>query len=94
MLLGVATLLLSVCSDNIDSICVPLQNPATGQARPLQPWLTHVTGTKEAQGCACCLAKTKGVSHCFLEVGYECVCMISCFWMGGWVGTLGGTCRV
>jgi hypothetical protein len=29
----------------------------------MRPWLDHVSG------CACCLARTKGVSECFLEVG-------------------------
>lgn len=73
MLLGLAVLLLNVCEDKIASTCYRIQT--TGGGGGLQPWLSRVTGTKEVQGCACCLAKTKGVSDCFLEVS----CTVSTF---------------
>jgi hypothetical protein len=66
MLLGLAILLLNVCEDHIASTCY-LVNPEGGGGA-LKPWLSRVVGTDEVQGCACCLAKTKGISDCFMEV--------------------------
>jgi hypothetical protein len=55
MLLAVATLFLTALEPAITQICVP-----SGNSMP--PWLANVNG------CACCLAKTKGVTACFIEV--------------------------
>jgi hypothetical protein len=66
MLLGLAILLLNVCEDHIASTCYRV-NPDNGGGA-LKPWLSRVVGTDQVQGCACCLAKTKGISDCFMEV--------------------------
>lgn len=66
MLLGLAILLLNVCEDSIASTCYKVNEQGDGGA--LKPWLSRVVGTKDVQGCACCLAKTKGISECFMEV--------------------------
>lgn len=69
MLLGLAILLLMVCEERIAQICHPIKPPSNPPSnKGLQPWLSRVVGTKEVKGCACCLAKTKGVSKCFLKV--------------------------
>lgn len=70
MLLGLAILLLNVVEDHITTTCVRVnpETDTTGGGGVLKPWLSRVTGTAEVSGCACCLAKTKGVSHCFMEV--------------------------
>jgi hypothetical protein len=55
MLLSVATLMLTALAPAITRICTPAGNV-------YKPWLANV------EGCACCLAKTKGVTPCFTEV--------------------------
>lgn len=55
MLLSVATLLLTALAPAITTICMP-------QGNTYKPWLSNV------KGCACCLAKTKGVTPCFMQV--------------------------
>jgi hypothetical protein len=50
----------------------------------LKQWISRVTGTDKVTGCACCLAKTKGVSDCFLQV-----CGLL-FLKEFWEGLLGG----
>jgi hypothetical protein len=57
MLLGVASLLLTAIEPRLEHICLK-----TGDA--MRPWLFRV------EGCACCLARTEGVSECFLQVGF------------------------
>ncbi|WIA19680.1 hypothetical protein OEZ85_005608 [Tetradesmus obliquus] len=54
MLLAVATLFLTALEPALTQICIP-----SGNTMP--PWLANVNG------CACCLAKTKGVTACFIE---------------------------
>ncbi|WIA19678.1 hypothetical protein OEZ85_005606 [Tetradesmus obliquus] len=54
MLLSVATLLLTALAPAITTICMP-------QGNTYKPWLSNV------KGCACCLAKTKGVTPCFMQ---------------------------
>lgn len=60
MLLAVATLFLTALEPALTQICMP-----SGNTMP--PWLANVNG------CACCLAKTKGVTACFIEVGVGCL---------------------
>jgi hypothetical protein len=55
MLLSVAKLLLTALAPTITKIWMPSGNT-------YKPWLANVNG------CACCLAKTKGVTPCFIEV--------------------------
>lgn len=55
MLLGVASLLLTAIAPAVTKICLPAKSQ-------MRPWLSNV------QGCACCLTRTEGVSHCFIEV--------------------------
>eukprot|EP00775_Hariotina_reticulata_P006178 gene6178-6416_t len=54
MLLSVASLCLTALEPAVTKICLPAKNM-------LRPWLSNV------QGCACCLARTQGVSECFLR---------------------------
>ncbi|KAF6252972.1 hypothetical protein COO60DRAFT_478769 [Scenedesmus sp. NREL 46B-D3] len=54
MLLAVAALFLTALEPAITQICLPAGSP-------MKPWLANVNG------CACCLAKTKGVTECFIE---------------------------
>eukprot|EP00882_Tetradesmus_deserticola_P030280 GHRQ01033981.1.p1 GENE.GHRQ01033981.1~~GHRQ01033981.1.p1 ORF type:complete len:226 (+),score=26.38 GHRQ01033981.1:198-875(+) len=54
MLLAVATLFLTALEPAITKICMP-------SGDTMKPWLAYVNG------CACCLAKTEGVTACFIE---------------------------
>lgn len=55
MLLAVASIFLTALEPAVTKVCLPAD-------QTMQPWLLHVNG------CACCLAKTEGVTPCFLEV--------------------------
>lgn len=59
MLLGVASLLLTAIEPAVTKVCLPAKSQ-------MKPWLSNV------QGCACCLTRTEGVSHCFIEVRMVC----------------------
>lgn len=58
MLLGSASLILIALEPTLEKVCLPANSV-------MRPWLSHVS----ADGCACCLLRTEGVSDCFLEVG-------------------------
>jgi hypothetical protein len=65
MLLSVATLFLTALAPAITTICMPTGNT-------MKPWLANV------EGCACCLAKTKGVTPCFVQVSATCWQQLHC----------------
>lgn len=62
MLLGVASLILTAAEPRLERLCLPAQNT-------MRPWLSHVAD------CACCLARTEGVSECFLQVRVCAFCV-------------------
>lgn len=94
MLLGLAVLLLNVCENKISATCYKIQGHGGGGG--LQPWLSNVVGTDKVKGCACCLAKTEGVTECFTQVRLHTdqtdVCFVhrggGCKWT---LSPLGGT---
>lgn len=77
MLLGLAVLLLNVCENKISTTCYKIQDHGGGGG--LQPWLSNVVGTDKVKGCACCLAKTEGVTECFTKVRFHTDQIAVCF---------------